>query len=62
MSSFSGNRFVQIQQRSGRRQRIEPFQDRDLRRIGLVVTGGIALVILLFALLLARRRPPDPNV
>jgi sensor c-di-GMP phosphodiesterase-like protein len=34
----------------------------DLRRIGLVVTGGIALVILLFALLLARRRPPDPNV
>jgi sensor c-di-GMP phosphodiesterase-like protein len=34
----------------------------DVRRLGIVVTGGIALVILLFALLLAKRRPPDPNV
>jgi sensor c-di-GMP phosphodiesterase-like protein len=33
----------------------------DLRRIGIVVTGGIALVILLFALLLIKRQPPDPN-
>ena len=33
----------------------------DLRRIGIVTTGGIALVILLFALLLTKRRPPDPN-
>jgi sensor c-di-GMP phosphodiesterase-like protein len=32
----------------------------DLRGIGIVVTGGIALVILLLALLLARRQPaPD---
>jgi len=34
----------------------------DLRRIGIVVSGGIALLILLFALLLAKRRPPDPNM
>jgi len=34
----------------------------DLRRIGIVITGGIALVILLFALLLTKRQPPDPNV
>ena len=33
----------------------------DLRRIGIVITGGIALVILLFALLLTKRQPPDPN-
>jgi sensor c-di-GMP phosphodiesterase-like protein len=33
----------------------------DLRRIGIVTTGTIALVILLFALLLIKRRPPDPN-
>jgi sensor c-di-GMP phosphodiesterase-like protein len=33
----------------------------DLRRIGIVITGTIALVILLFALLLIKRQPPDPN-
>ena len=33
----------------------------DLRRICIVITGCIALVILLFALLLAKREPPDPN-
>ena len=33
----------------------------DLRRIGMVMTGGIALVILLFALLLSKREPTDPN-
>jgi sensor c-di-GMP phosphodiesterase-like protein len=33
----------------------------DLRRIGIVITGGIALVILLFALLLTKREPPDSN-
>ena len=33
----------------------------DLRRIAIVITGGIALVILLFALLLAKREPPDSN-
>lgn len=32
----------------------------DLRRIGMVFTGGIALVILLFALLFSRRQPVDP--
>jgi sensor c-di-GMP phosphodiesterase-like protein len=31
----------------------------DLRRLGMVVTGGIALVILLFAMLLARRQTAD---
>jgi sensor c-di-GMP phosphodiesterase-like protein len=33
----------------------------DLRRIGIVIAGCIALVILLFALLLAKREPPDSN-
>ncbi|MGZ5807729.1 MAG: EAL domain-containing protein [Croceibacterium sp.] len=33
----------------------------DLRSICIVVTGGIALVILLVALLLAKREPPDSN-
>jgi sensor c-di-GMP phosphodiesterase-like protein len=33
----------------------------DLRRIGIAMTGGIAMVILLFALLLAKREPDDPN-
>ena len=33
----------------------------DLRSIGIVITGSIALVILLFALLLAKRKPPDSN-
>ena len=33
----------------------------DLRRIGVVISGGIALVILLIALLLAKRQPADPN-
>jgi sensor c-di-GMP phosphodiesterase-like protein len=32
----------------------------DLRRVGMVMTGGIALVILLFALVFAKRRPDDP--
>jgi sensor c-di-GMP phosphodiesterase-like protein len=32
----------------------------DLRRIGMVMTGGIALVILLFALLFSRRDAIDP--
>ena len=32
----------------------------DLRRIGMVITGGIALVILVFALLLSRRQRADP--
>jgi sensor c-di-GMP phosphodiesterase-like protein len=34
--------------------------DDDLRRIGMVTTGGIALIILVFALLIARRDPTDP--
>jgi len=33
----------------------------DLRRISIVITAGIALVILLFALLLAKRQQPDPS-
>ena len=33
----------------------------DLRRIGMVMTGGIALIILLFALLISRREPTDPS-
>ena len=33
----------------------------DLRRLGTAVTGGIALVILLFAMLLSRRPPPTPR-
>ena len=32
----------------------------DLRRIGMVMTGGIALIILLFALLFSKRDPTDP--
>jgi sensor c-di-GMP phosphodiesterase-like protein len=32
----------------------------DLRRIGVVMSGGIAMMILLFALLLAKREPTDP--
>ena len=32
----------------------------DLRRIGMVMTGGIALIILLFALLVSRRDMIDP--
>ena len=34
----------------------------DLRRLGTAVTGGIALVILLFAMLLSRRPPADAAV
>jgi sensor c-di-GMP phosphodiesterase-like protein len=34
----------------------------DLRRLGMAVTGGIALVILLFAMALSRRPPPDAAV
>jgi EAL domain-containing protein (putative c-di-GMP-specific phosphodiesterase class I) len=34
----------------------------DLRRLGMVVSGGIALVILLFAMLLSRRPPADAAV
>ena len=33
----------------------------DLRRIGIVMTGGLALIILSFALLLTRRQPGDPT-
>ncbi len=33
----------------------------DLRRISIVITGGVALVILLFALLMTKREPPDSN-
>lgn len=32
----------------------------DLRRIGVVMTGGIALIILLVALLFSKRNPTDP--
>jgi sensor c-di-GMP phosphodiesterase-like protein len=32
----------------------------DIRRIGMVMTGGIALIILLFALLFFKRDPTDP--
>jgi sensor c-di-GMP phosphodiesterase-like protein len=32
----------------------------DLRRIGMVMTGGIALIILLVALLFSKRDPADP--
>ncbi len=33
----------------------------DLRRIAIVITGGMALVILIFALLFIRRQPADPS-
>ena len=33
----------------------------DLRRIGMVMTGGIALVILLFALLFCQARADRPD-
>ena len=32
----------------------------DVRRIGMVMSGGIALIILVFALLISRRDPTDP--